>query len=298
MGKIGVALSGGGIKSFSQLPLLKKIKQDGINIDVISGTSMGAVIAGLYACGIDLEEISKIILRVESEMVTKRVFRRPSHKLLPFAKEKIQGGFVDGSFLETLLEDILKEYNIDKITDVLIPLAITSVDIISGDLVVFVSHPHLFDGEQREWRVISDISLAKAITASCSFPMVISAMPFEKMMLVDGGVRMNLPTTPLKAYHADKIIAITMHSTLESDQVAGLMQTATRLVDIMRMEMDELYLMDADIQLNVPLDDVQIFDLGKGKQTIEIGSKIALESSPSIKRLMDKKPWYKKFLGR
>ena len=118
------------------------------------------------------------------------------------------------------------------------------------------------------------------------------------MMLVDGGVRMNLPTTPLKAYHADKIIAITMHSTLESDQVAGLMQTATRLVDIMRMEMDELYLMDADIQLNVPLDDVQIFDLGKGKQTIEIGSKIALESSPSIKRLMDKKPWYKKFLGR
>ena len=296
--KIGVALSGGGIKSFSQLPFLKKLKEDGIRIDMISGTSMGAVVAGLYACGIELDEIKEIILKVESEMMTKKVFRRPSVKLLPFAKEKISGGFVDGSFLESLLVDILRKYDIKKLTDVKIPLAIPAVDIITGDLVMFVSHPHLFDKGHREWDVISDVSLAKAITASCSFPMVISAMPLNKMMLVDGGVRMNLPTTPLKAYHADKIIAITMHSSLKNQEVSGIMQTATRLMDIMRMEMDEVYLLDADIQLNVPLDEVQIFDIGKGEQTLEIGSKVALESNPKIQKLFEKTPWYKKILRR
>ena len=163
---------------------------------------------------------------------------------------------------------------------------------------MFVSHPHLFDKGHREWDVISDVSLAKAITASCSFPMVISAMPLNKMMLVDGGVRMNLPTTPLKAYHADKIIAITMHSSLQNQEVSGIMQTATRLMDIMRMEMDEVYLLDADIQLNVPLDEVQIFDIGKGEQTLEIGSKVALESNPKIQKLFEKTPWYKKILRR
>ena len=76
------------------------------------------------------------------------------------------------------------------------------------------------------------------------------------------------------------------------------MQTATRLMDIMRMEMDEVYLLDADIQLNVPLDEVQIFDIGKGEQTLEIGSKVALESNPKIQKLFEKTPWYKKILRR
>ena len=54
MTKIGIALSGGGIRAFSQLPILAALHREGVEIDAISGTSMGSVIAALYASGVDI----------------------------------------------------------------------------------------------------------------------------------------------------------------------------------------------------------------------------------------------------
>ena len=72
--KLGIALSGGGIKSFSQLPVIRKLKEDNLKLSAISGTSMGSVIASLVASGIDIKIIEELCKECE------KIFSPPAMK--------------------------------------------------------------------------------------------------------------------------------------------------------------------------------------------------------------------------
>lgn len=296
--KIGVALSGGGIRSFSQLPIMKAIEEDNIIISSLAGTSMGSVIAGLLACGMSVDDVSEAVLGVEKIISEKRIFKRIGRKFLPFAKDKIYGGYVDGAELESLLIDVLKPLKIEMITDVKIPLAIPAVDIISGKTIVFVSHPQLFTKLDENWIVVSDIPLSLAIRASCSFPFVIGAALYEDYKLVDGGLTMNLPIPLLEAYGMERTIGVTMHASELFTQEPSVFPLANRVFDIMRIAADEAYLERADVIMNVPLDTIQIFEIGKGRKTMEVGQRVAQENREALKNIIYKKPWYKRLLGK
>lgn len=283
--KIGLALSGGGIKAFSQLPVLATLAKEKINIDAISGTSMGSVIAALFASGVTAEAVMQAALDLEKEIEDKKIMKRPSMKLLPFSKEKLTGGFVDGQDLEDVLEAKLIELGVEHIRDVKIPLAITAVDVITGKKIMFVSHPEDYVNKDPDTIVITDISLAKAVRASCSFPFVIAAMEYEDYLLVDGGLRQNLPLEPLYNYGVDKTIAVTMHSTSEFHDTNSLVALGIRVMDIMRIEADQEIVHQADVHINVPLDKVWVFEIGKGKYTIDQGAHAISEHIDQLKGL-------------
>lgn len=296
--KVGVALSGGGVKSLSQLPIIRKMMDEKIDISAISGTSMGSVIAALVATGMDIEIIEKKLMNIEQRMEKERTFLKPSHKLLPFSKERLEGGYVDGLLLESMLQDVFDEVGVKHISDVKIPLAIPAVDMVTGRLVVFVSHPKLFKNMNPEWKVEADVDLAFAVRASCSFPIVISAVNYKHYKLVDGGVIMNLPTPLLKGYGADKTVAVTMHSLPKMSETLKFTNTLTRLLDIQRVELDKIHLKDADIVINVPLDKIQIFDIGKGSKTIEAGVDAIENAGPDVFKDIFKVPWYDRFFNK
>lgn len=289
MNKIGLALSGGGVKSISQLPVIRALSEEGIKIDMVSGTSMGSVIAALVACGLSSDELTEIVLKLERNIKEKHIFSKPSLKLLPFSKEKLTAGYVDGQELEDELQKVLDEIGVNNISEVKIPLAIPAVDLTTGKIVCFVSHPQDFKVLDPMWDIVTDIPLAKAVRASCSFPFVIAAMKYHGYMLVDGGVRMNLPLELVEAYGSDKTIAVTMHSNENFHEYNSLMAIATRCMDLMRIEEDYHIIKNADIHINVPLDDVWVFELGKGRFTMDRADLVIEKHKDDIKALVKKK---------
>ncbi len=298
MKKIGLALSGGGVKSFSQLPILKALDSEGINIDAISGTSMGSVLAAFMAVGMPVDELIDVALELEKEVQEMKIFSRPFLKLISVAKDRESSGFVDGIIFEELMNKYLEKYNVENIRDVKIPLAIPAVDIITGKVIVFVSHPEEFKSLDENWVVISDVSLAKAVRASCSFPFVIDACPLEDYHLTDGGVRMNLPLPLIEAYGVDQSIAVTMHSESDFEDFDSFFALANRITELGRIEQDKHLLKEADVVINVPLDGVWVFEVGKGKYTMDAGLKVVEGKIDALSELKHEKTWIEKLFER
>ncbi len=284
--KLGVALSGGGIKSFSQIPILRVLEDEGQSPTYISGTSMGAAIAALIACGVSAHDLEALALEIEEHLISTRLFTRPSSKILPFSKEKIKGGYVDGQVLEDIFNDILEKYGIKHISDVKIPLAMPAVDLKTGKTIVFVSHPEIFNSNPN-WIVESDISLAKAVRASCSFPLVIAACEYKSYFLADGGIRMNLPSQLMHAYGADKVLGVTMNTGEGFEDMDSVMAIGNRVYDLMVTTYDEFLEPSIDLTINVPIGDIWVFELGKGKLVLEKGQEVADASINDIRKLKE-----------
>lgn len=289
MNKIGIALAGGGIKAYGELPVIETLFEENIKLDSIAGTSMGSVLASLVAIGLDFNTIEKLALELEEIIKQEKVFTLPSKKIMPFSKEKLIGGLVDGDRLENIFEKAIEPYGITQLKDVKIPLAIPSVDIISGKIVVFVSHPELFIPLDPEWIIISDATIAQAVRASCSFPMIIGAYEFKDYVLVDGGVRMNTPLPLVESYGATKTIAVTLNNIKDSyNKNDGFLQYSIRVMDLLRRSVDEVNMSNDTLHINIPLDDIFVFDIGKGTIGINRGKLVMAQYRDRIIALNDK----------
>lgn len=269
--KIGLALSGGGIKAFAQIPLIELLQKENVNIEVISGTSMGSVIGSLVACGANAEQLEEIMLELEKYYIDNQIFFRPSLKVLPFAKEKLDG-FVEGNDLETLLDNYYKKFSVDLINDVKIPLAINAVDLNTGKTVIFTSHAHLFD-KRMDWIIIDDVRLSTAVRASCSLPLVFSTKKYQDLKLVDGGILMNMPIQPCKEMGADHVVSVSMVDNLPTTVHDSMIAVMMRSLEIFAHANQQLNIHEGDYNYNVPTSQFTVLDVGKGKEIIEISKK-------------------------
>jgi len=136
--KIGLALSGGGAKGLAHIGVLEALRDYGINIDYISGTSSGSLVAGLYATGYTPNEILKLVNRYKDKIID--VDNKVGFKLFGMLlKRKISiKGFIKGNNLEHILDTTLNEKGIEDISDVSMPLAISTVDLHTGEIVYFL----------------------------------------------------------------------------------------------------------------------------------------------------------------
>lgn len=269
--KIGLALSGGGIKAYVQIPLIGLLQKVNVNIDVISGTSMGSVIGSFAACGANADKIEEIMLELEKYYIDNQIFFRPSLKVLPFAKEKLDG-FVEGNDLEDLLDKYYKTFNVEMITDVKIPIAINAVDLNSGKTVIFTSHARLFD-KRLDWIIIDDVKLSTAVRASCSLPLVFSTKKYRELKLVDGGILMNMPIPPCKEMGADHVISVSMIDNLPTTVNDSMISVMMRSLEIFAHANQQLNIHEGDYNYNVPTSQYNMLDVGKGKEIIELSEK-------------------------
>lgn len=292
---LGIAFAGGGVKSVSQIALIEWLQQENLKADVISGTSAGAFIATLYALGLDaqtiLEELEEALLIIETE----NLMHVSASKIL--FNRNVKHGIIDAAWLEFLIEQVCSKYDAKNIRDVKIPLAITAVDIYTGELIVFVSHPEKYHSTHRRTKVITDIPLSKAIRASMSFPLVFGSVHYQDHYLIDGGIRMNCPVPMLEDYGATKTLAITMRGEIDSEKpIDKKLDVASRVFELMSREAEYRHVIKADYHLNVPLPPVNIFDtqvtrkiFGYGVQTIE-------KEHEELKNFMKPKSFLRKLL--
>jgi NTE family protein len=195
--QVGLALGVGAAYGFCHIGVLKVIEDFKIPIDVISGSSMGAVIASLWATGRSSDEI----LEITSE------FKEPKFiwELLDFTFPFL--GFIKGNKLYRLLNKWLRN---KTFFDVNIPLKIVASDV-----------------KRKERRVIDKGLLVDALMATCSMPGVFNPFIFKEEMLFDGGIMSPLPTEPLFEMGIKKIIAVNVTPSKE-DIMKHLEQAKSR----------------------------------------------------------------------
>lgn len=178
---IGLALAGGGAKGISHVGVIEGLKEKGIPIDFFSGTSAGALVAGLAAM-----DYSVIDLRLKAKEMAKQAPTRRKHmNIFPLVS------IMKGRHLDTFLES---HYGICDIEDTWINFLCIASDLTEKSKVVFRSG-----------------GLAKSIRASIALPGVFPPAVHGNSLLLDGGLLENLPVDTLAEYPVGKIIAVTVH---------------------------------------------------------------------------------------
>lgn len=209
--KIGLALSGGGVRGMSHVGALKALIENGIRPDLIAGASAGAIIAGLYAYGYEPDEIEAII-KENIFYIIDIDYLQIIRTLLNFHQIKTKGlsGLIKGQRLEKILRYYTEN---QKIKDSRIPVAISATRVQNGDCFYFVSDKSCLRDESKI-KYVDDISICDAIRASIAFPAVFQPKNIlycgEIISLMDGGVVDNIPIRILQKMGAEVVIGINL----------------------------------------------------------------------------------------
>lgn len=255
--KLGIALAGGGVRGLVQVPLLGALQKAGVEPNYIAGTSIGSILATFYALDIPAEEIKNIFVTTAKELVENHEFMKPSPMLLAPTKNKLNGA-VSGQVIEDRIAPILEQYGVENIMDVKKKLLIVSVDTVTKKVVYFTND--LEFTPRRDAIVIHDISLAKAIRSSCSYPGIVAANQIGELRLADGGLRMNLPVEPLYDMGASRVLSLTMTKGEKIKSTKSAIKTALRSIDIMFDETMLQQMMMSDLNLDLQVGDIHAFD--------------------------------------
>ena len=230
--KVALVLSGGGAKGTAHVGALKVLERAGIPIDIITGTSMGSIVGGIYACGHSADELDSILMAQNWSFVLsdREDLRRQSlherekqntyviSKSLTFGKSKKAkpdgGGLVVGKNIATLFDALTAPYH-DSIdfNKLPIPFACVATNMVDNTEVVFHSGV-----------------LSRAMRASMSIPGVFAPVRTGGMVLVDGGLRNNYPADIARQMGADIIIGIDVSSELKT--ASELNSTSSILMQI------------------------------------------------------------------
>ena len=217
--KVVLVLSGGGARGVAHIGVIKALEQMRIPIHGIVGTSMGAVVGGLYASGYSPEQMERVVARADwpaifSDDPERQAFRfrrkREDASLLVRAASgvgwdgiKLPKGMVHGHHLKTFLtRHTLHVSDIDDFSRLGIPFVAVATDISTGEPVELVTG-----------------NLADAMFASVAIPAFIGPILLDGKLLVDGGVANNLPVNVAQAMNPDVIIAVDLSSQLRDKDV-------------------------------------------------------------------------------
>ena len=168
----GLSFSGGGIKAASHIGALKAFEEQKIKFDCVSGASSGSIIATMYALGFSSDEMWKMFKQFMEKIKYyewKQVLKFITG--LIFKREIIIDGLNSGKVIEKIIEEIGLEKDINNINQINMPLLISMVDMKTG-MVYVASSKEIRSTLLDNTKYITDISIAKAIRASCSFPVV------------------------------------------------------------------------------------------------------------------------------
>ena len=231
--KVGVVLSGGGAKGMAHIGVLKVLEKAGIPIDIITGTSIGSIVGGLYAIGYNAHSLDSMVraqdwtyvitdkedLRNQSLLDRKKVNTYLFSTGLTIGKrDQSAGGLIKGKNLAELFQKLFVGYtdSLDFNKDLLIPFACVATNIMDNSEVVFHSG-----------------RLPQAIRASMSIPAAFSPVRMGNMVLVDGGLKNNYPVDVAREMGADITIGITLSGKPKTaEDIGGTMSIVGQIIDV------------------------------------------------------------------
>ena len=286
--KTCLVLGGGGARGAAHIGVLKIIEREHIPIDCITGTSMGAIVGGMYAAGYSSGEIEGILRSID----WKDMFQDdPSRRELPMRRKEDElrflggvelglregriafpRGVIQGQKLQLLLRRLLMStLRIDHFDRLSIPFRSIATDIGSGEKVVF-----------------EDGDLAMAIRASMSVPAAFAPIRYRGHLLVDGGITDNVPIDVARALGAERLIVVNVSEPLSpDDQLNSPFSIANQMLTaMMKRQTDEQLttLRSNDILITPELGDLSSADFPRTMDAVNMGVQAAIAEIDALRR--------------
>lgn len=280
--KLGIALSGGGIRGIAHAGVLRALEENNIKIDIIGGTSCGAIVASLYAIGYSPQYIYILFKRYSKEIAKMNTNPIISGLKTFMLNRKISlTGLRSGKNVEKLYNEYAKRKGIDLIREIKMPLVIPTVDISDSKEYIFTNY--IPECAVDKARYITDVSIGKAVRASSSFPAFFSPCQIHKHAFMDGGALDNIPVNEVKKQGADKVIAVKFNAD-EIDEDSNIMDIVMKTIDIMGSKISEESLEMSDYVLNVYTDKTGLLDIGKLDSCYKYGYDCVMQNIDEIKK--------------
>lgn len=281
---VGLVLSGGGAKGIAHIGVIRALEDAGIPIDYVAGTSMGAIVGGLYACGYTTDEMLELILskgfsywstgKIDPSLSYNFIKPEPSPSMFQFsvgAKADSTQNPVPASLISPL------------------PMNFAFMEIFSGFtaqtggdfnrlMVPFRCVASDVDAHRKV--VLERGSVGDAIRASMSFPAVFQPTEFEGMLLYDGGIYDNFPVDVMRSTFAPDVMIGVDVSSSDSGPQTSLMDQIENLVV---QNADYSLPADEGIKIKVDVDQFSLLDFPRAREIYAIGYAKALSMIDSIK---------------
>ena len=231
--KVGVVLSGGGAKGMAHIGVLKVLEKAGIPVDIVTGTSIGSIVGGLYSIGYNAHSLDSMVreqdwtyvitdkedLRKQSLLDRKKANTYLFTTGLTIGKgSQNAGGLIKGKNLAELFQKLFVGYtdSLDFNKDLKIPFACVATNIMDNSEVVFHSG-----------------RLPQAIRASMSIPAAFSPVRIDDMVLVDGGLKNNYPVDVARQMGAEIVIGVTLNGKpKKAEDITGTMKIVGQIIDV------------------------------------------------------------------
>lgn len=283
--KLGLALSGGGIRGIAHAGVLKALEENNIKIDVIGGTSSGSIISTLYAMGYSPYYIYILFKRYARDLVNQNSMTKITSLKNFMANKKTNfSGFYSGEEIEKAFNEVAKRKGIRKITDIEIPIVIPTVDIQDSNEYIFTNF--IPKETENQKRYITDIQIGKAIRASSSFPVAFDPCIYKNHKFLDGGILDNFPTTEVKRQGADKVLTVNFMAD-EINENSNIMDIAMRSIDIMGNKVSEENIKNSDMILTIQTDKTGLLEVEKLDDCYNYGYRQTLKNLDKIKNLIN-----------
>lgn len=259
--KVALALGSGGARGLAHIGVIKALIKNKVPIDLIVGSSSGALVGGLFASWGDIGVLEKMVRGVTykdlAEVLVDPTFR---------------GGLIKGG---KTLEYLKKVFNGEKIEDLKIPFAAVATDVNTAETVVF-----------------SRGDLSEAVRASVSVPLVYSPVLVGQRLLVDGGVSSPVPVEVAKKMGADVIIAVNLDGVYFSgnNNKSGVSSSTIEILKdsyfALRFNLANKEVSGADVVIEPEMKYVTDFDFVRGVEAIDAGEKATEKAMKKIKSLL------------
>ena len=263
---VGVAFGGGSARGIAHVGVIRWMEEHRIPIDVAAGTSMGGLVGGAFASGMDAKELHAFITGLNwdqlfgaSTFEHKNIRRKADARAYPSRLEfGLKGGIVpptalnNGQYVELLLGRIAGPYfEIEDFDDLPTPFRTVAVDLLSAQPMVMRRG-----------------SFADAMRATMSLPLIFPPVEVDGQVLIDGGTMNNIPADVVKAMGADRVVAINVGDLTDREGVAYTMfGVAGNTIDAMMRASTRRALVSADVVVNVPLERVRIARLAARRRS-------------------------------
>ncbi|OGW75739.1 MAG: hypothetical protein A2Z72_02460 [Omnitrophica bacterium RBG_13_46_9] len=248
--KFALALGGGAARGIANIGVLKVLEQERIPIDLIVGSSIGALIGAAYSLGVPTYKMEKAALKFAWD------------KLADFSISRMS--ILKGEKLANIVEEFTDNKGF---SDARIPIAVTAADIETGEELTYTKG-----------------NLQKLIQASCSWPGFFPPVVIEGRKLVDGGILNSIPVKMAKHLGATKIIAIDIGFCAKKGTIDNLFQMFMQSIQLLGTELDRYQSMQADVIIKPKLLNLDQFAFHRAREAIRDGEEAAKNVIPEIRK--------------
>lgn len=251
--KIGLALGSGGARGYAHIGVLKVLEKHQIPIDYIAGTSMGSFVGVLYANGINIDLLGKLVGHMKKKNLIDLVVPKR--------------GLIRGSLIKEMIRLLTHG---KKLEELAIPTAVVATDLIAGERVIFTEGP-----------------VEDAVRASISIPGIFEPVEIGGKLLVDGAVVDRVPVSVVRDMGADIVLAVDVGPAELNKDVRTIFDVISQTLDIMERETSKYRGIQPDLLIRPDVGSHGITQFERVDWLIKQGEESAQEMVSQIQQLIE-----------